>query len=104
MFIVVKCTGKVKVSIPLKPPPPVRHKVALGPRGNANTDMRSSGGDLLFQSKSSAELAFDVEDLKINWGDLVLKERIGAGTFIWCHKKMLRKTLLVCHIIWWGRS
>lgn len=78
---VANSTGKVKGSLPLKPPPPVRHKVAPGPRGNANKDMRSGG--LLFQSKSSAELAFDIEDLKIHWGDLVLKERIGAGIFIW---------------------
>ncbi|KAH6798859.1 Protein kinase superfamily protein [Perilla frutescens var. frutescens] len=80
---------KVKVSTPLKPPPPVRHNVAPvapGPRGNANKDVRSGIGGLSFQSKSSAELAFDVEDLKIHWGELVLKERIGAGSFGTVHR------------------
>lgn len=70
------------------------------PRGNANKDVRFGEGGLLFQSKSSAELAYDVEDLKIPWGDLVLKERIGAGIFIWLSEILLNKKLLLfCHIM-----
>lgn len=80
---VLNSTGKVKVSTLLKPPPPVRHKVVPGPRGNGNKDVRSIGGNMLFQTKSSAELAFDIEELKIHWDDLVIKERIGAGTKVW---------------------
>ncbi|XP_042014464.1 serine/threonine-protein kinase CTR1-like isoform X3 [Salvia splendens] len=71
-------SNKVKGSTPLKPPPPVRHKVVPGPRGN--------GGNMLFQTKSSAELAFDIEELKIHWDDLVIKERIGAGSFGTVHR------------------
>lgn len=83
----VHFTGKIKGSMPLKPPPVVRHKVVPVPRGNGNKDVISIGGGSLFQTKSSAELAFDIEELKIHWDDLVLKERIGAGNFIrWLRK------------------
>ncbi|XP_042042345.1 serine/threonine-protein kinase CTR1-like isoform X1 [Salvia splendens] len=77
---------KVIGSTPLKPPPPVRHKGLPGPRGNGNKDGRSIGGNMLFQTKSSAELAFDIEELKIHWDDLVIKERIGAGSFGTVHR------------------
>ncbi|KAL1541367.1 copper transport protein ctr1, variant 2 [Salvia divinorum] len=77
---------KVNGSTPLKPLPPVQHKVVSGPRGNGNKDGRSTGGNMLFQTKSSAELAFDIEELKIHWDDLVIKERIGAGSFGTVHR------------------
>ncbi|PIM98663.1 Tyrosine kinase [Handroanthus impetiginosus] len=78
---VANSTDRFTGSIPLLghkvPQPPV----PLDPRGNAIKDMRFVGGSLLGPLKSSGELTFDVEDLKIPWSDLVLKERIGAGSF-----------------------
>ncbi|KAK2981503.1 hypothetical protein RJ640_030965 [Escallonia rubra] len=38
-------------------------------------------GSQLVSSKLSRELTFDVEDLDIPWTDLVIRERIGAGSF-----------------------
>ncbi|KAF2289763.1 hypothetical protein GH714_038523 [Hevea brasiliensis] len=40
----------------------------------------------LVSSKTSNELSLDVEDLDIPWSDLVLKERIGAGSFGTVHR------------------
>ncbi|KAJ7976058.1 CTR1-like protein kinase [Quillaja saponaria] len=47
-------------------------------RGDALRDRRFSEG--------SRELALDMEDLDIPWSDLVLKERIGAGSFGTVHR------------------
>lgn len=70
------------------------------PRGNGNKDVISIGGGSLFQTKSSAELAFDIEELKIHWDDLVLKERIGAGNFILVAKDCLEYPMLfVCCVL-----
>lgn len=97
---VVHFTGKIKGSMPLKPPPPVRHKVVPVPRGNVNKDVISIGGGSLFQTKSSAELAFDIEELKIRWDDLVLKERIGAGNFTWWLQSCLEYPRLLFDMLW----
>lgn len=84
-------TDLLKGSIPLRLLPPIGHKVVQpligqpGPRGNANRDLRLGERGLPFQSRSSAELSYDVEDLKILWSDLVIKERIGAGLLFYCH-------------------
>ncbi|GFP88128.1 serine/threonine-protein kinase ctr1 [Phtheirospermum japonicum] len=83
---VVNSTDIAKGSRPSKFLPPTEHKVVQprmmpGPRGNMNKVMRFSEGDLLVSSKSSGELAFDVEELNIPWNDIVLKERIGTGSF-----------------------
>lgn len=46
---------------------------------------RISGQDRnsqLLSGKTSKELSLDTEDSDIPWNDLVLKERIGAGTFL----------------------
>nr|XP_034909377.1 serine/threonine-protein kinase CTR1-like [Populus alba] len=40
-----------------------------------------SEGSQLVSGKTNDELSLDVEDLDIPWSDLVLKERIGAGSF-----------------------
>ncbi|XP_057947739.1 serine/threonine-protein kinase CTR1 [Malania oleifera] len=39
-----------------------------------------------FPSKSSREFSLDVEDLDIPWSDLVLKEKIGSGSFGTVHR------------------
>jgi serine/threonine-protein kinase CTR1 len=41
-----------------------------------------SEGSQLLSGKTSKELSLDAEDSDIPWNDLVLKERIGAGTFL----------------------
>ncbi|KAL8505033.1 hypothetical protein ACS0TY_016294 [Phlomoides rotata] len=82
----------LKGSMPLRLLPPIGNKVVqplIGqpdPR-NANKDVvRFGERGLPFQSRSSAELSCDVEDLKICWSDLVIKERIGAGSFGTVHR------------------
>ncbi|KAG6744133.1 hypothetical protein POTOM_052843 [Populus tomentosa] len=45
-----------------------------------------SEGSQLVSGKTSDELSLDVEDLDIPWSDLVLKERIGAGSFGTVHR------------------
>lgn len=82
---VVNSTDIVKGSMPIKLLPPIGHKgvqpliVLPDPRGITNKDMRFGEGSSYFPSKSSGELAFDVEDLNIPWSDLALKEKIGEG-------------------------
>ncbi|KAL3623380.1 copper transport protein ctr1 [Castilleja foliolosa] len=83
---VVNSTDIVKGSRASKFLPPTKHKVVQplrmpGPRGNMNNIMRFSEGGLLVSSKSSGRSAFDVEELNIPWNDVVLKERIGTGSF-----------------------
>ncbi|KAK6126287.1 hypothetical protein DH2020_039992 [Rehmannia glutinosa] len=82
----INSTDMVKGLIPSKFLPPIGHKVVQpfmmpGPRGNADKVMRFGEGGLLVSSKSSGVLSFDVEELNIPWNDVVLKERIGAGSF-----------------------
>jgi serine/threonine-protein kinase CTR1 len=45
-------------------------------------DSMFSEGSQLLSGKTSKELSLDAEDSDIPWNDLVLKERIGAGTFL----------------------
>ncbi|KAJ6969314.1 hypothetical protein NC653_037088 [Populus alba x Populus x berolinensis] len=45
-----------------------------------------SEGSQLVSGKTNDELSLDVEDLDIPWSDLVLKERIGAGSFGTVHR------------------
>lgn len=65
-----------------KYPPPLKHK---RPVAIANDDViegrRFIEGSQLIPSKPTREVAFDMEDLAIPWSDLVLKEKIGSGTF-----------------------
>ncbi|XP_022863781.1 serine/threonine-protein kinase CTR1-like isoform X3 [Olea europaea var. sylvestris] len=66
--------------IPVKHIPPTRHKDnLLDPRLKTNEDL-SFVGIQLAPSKTS-ELAIDVADFRIPWSDLVIKKRIGAGSF-----------------------
>ncbi|KAF5747830.1 serine/threonine-protein kinase CTR1 [Tripterygium wilfordii] len=55
-------------------------------RVDATKDLKFAEGSQLVSSRPSKELSFDVEDLDIPWSDLVLKERIGAGSFGTVHR------------------
>lgn len=54
-------------------------------RQNMPTDSRSEANQLI-PIRPSAEVALDMDDLIISWGDLVVKERIGAGSFGTVHR------------------
>ncbi|KAG4152149.1 hypothetical protein ERO13_D04G104400v2 [Gossypium hirsutum] len=56
------------------------------PMGDATKDSRFTEGSQLLPSKPSRELALEVDDLDIPWSDLVLRERIGAGSFGTVHR------------------
>lgn len=70
-----------------KYPPPLKHK---RPVAIANDDViegrRFIEGSQLIPSKPTREVAFDMEDLAIPWSDLVLKEKIGSGSFGTVHR------------------
>lgn len=77
----------VRDPIPLNKIPPVMHRDARPRISSSNLrvdpskdSMFSEGGQLL-SGKTSKEFSLDAEDSDIPWSDLVLKERIGAGTF-----------------------
>ncbi|KAI3471857.1 hypothetical protein Pfo_028510 [Paulownia fortunei] len=88
---IISSTDIVKGSIPLKLIPPIGHKDVhplisqLDPRVNTSKDTRFGEGGQLVPSKTS-EFTFDIDDLNIPWSDLVLKERIGAGSFGTVHR------------------
>ncbi|XP_061368711.1 serine/threonine-protein kinase CTR1-like isoform X1 [Gastrolobium bilobum] len=78
-----------------KYPPPLKHKRPVGLQTqlaltNSNDDIIKSGrfveGNQLIPSKPTRELTFDMEDLDIPWCDLVLKEKIGSGSFGTVHR------------------
>ncbi|KAE9585414.1 putative protein kinase TKL-CTR1-DRK-2 family [Lupinus albus] len=80
-----------------KDPLPLKHNHP-GHRGiqtplavtNSNVDVIDSRrfveGSQLIPSKPTRDLALDMEDLDIPWGDLVLKEKIGSGSFGTVHR------------------
>lgn len=84
---VVSSTNMVKHSIPLKLLPPAKHANSqsivsfLDPRMDTSKNARFGEGGQLVPSQSS-EYTFEVDDLNIPWSDLVLKERIAAGSFL----------------------
>ncbi|KAF6150362.1 hypothetical protein GIB67_034061 [Kingdonia uniflora] len=49
-------------------------------------DMRFYEGGQVVSSKSNTDLSLDVEDLDIPWSELLLKEKIGAGSFGTVHR------------------
>ncbi|XP_022767170.1 serine/threonine-protein kinase CTR1-like isoform X3 [Durio zibethinus] len=70
---------------------PIRHRdvAVLGfsdPIVDAIKDSRFFEGSQLVSSKPSRELALEVDDLDIPWSDLVLRERIGSGSFGIVHR------------------
>ncbi|KAF8396459.1 hypothetical protein HHK36_018081 [Tetracentron sinense] len=81
-----------------KDPSPLKHIPPIGrrdvqpifslsvPRADTTKDHRFIEGGQLVPSKSRNELSLAVEDLDIPWSDLVLKERIGAGSFGTVHR------------------
>ncbi|XP_015088826.1 serine/threonine-protein kinase CTR1-like isoform X1 [Solanum pennellii] len=78
--------------IHLKNVPPIRnvdaHLIAISEaRTDTINDQRYfEGVGRLAPAKPSRGLVLDVEDLDIPWNDLVLKERIGAGSFGTVHR------------------
>ncbi|EOY08117.1 Serine-threonine/tyrosine-protein kinase [Theobroma cacao] len=76
---------------PLKRISPIGHRdvpilLLSDPMGDSDKDSRYAEGSQLVPSKPSRELALEVDDLDIPWNDLVLKERIGAGSFGTVHR------------------
>ncbi|KAF5953974.1 hypothetical protein HYC85_006830 [Camellia sinensis] len=88
---IISSTNMVKDPVPLKHFPPIGHRevqplVGLSdPRGNAK-DLRFVEGGQMVPRQPSKKLSLDVEDLDIPWSDLVLKERIGSGSFGTVHR------------------
>ncbi|XP_028948303.2 serine/threonine-protein kinase CTR1-like isoform X3 [Malus domestica] len=76
---IVHTPPMVNVPIPLTRMPPVGHRD--GPKVDTITDSRFVEGVRLVPSKPSKELALNVGNLDIPWSDLVIKEKIGAGSF-----------------------
>ncbi|CAK7343378.1 unnamed protein product [Dovyalis caffra] len=82
----------VRDPIPLKQIPPVVHRdiqtvISLSDQSvDASKDSMFSDGIQLASGKTNKELSLYVEDLDIPWSDLVLKERIGAGSFGTVHR------------------
>ncbi|XVE61543.1 hypothetical protein DITRI_Ditri06bG0049100 [Diplodiscus trichospermus] len=76
---------------PLKHISPIGHRdapvlVMSDPMRDATKDSRFAEGSQLVPSKPSRELALEVDDLDIPWSDLVLRERIGSGSFGTVHR------------------
>ncbi|KAA8518623.1 hypothetical protein F0562_016097 [Nyssa sinensis] len=88
---VSRVTNVVKNPVPLNHLPPIGHREVLPVMALSDTRVDTvknrfvEGGQLVLK-KSSKELMLDVEDLDIPWSDLVLKERIGAGSFGTVHR------------------
>ncbi|WCJ34375.1 Protein kinase superfamily protein [Euphorbia peplus] len=84
--------NKHSTNMPLKHLPPIGHIDAQSLLAMADQNMdstkisRFSEGSQLLSGNSSKEPSFDLEDLVIPWGDLVVKERIGAGSFGTVHR------------------
>lgn len=88
---ILQSTNNIKDSMP-------KHVAPVGHRGvqpvlaysdqrvDTVKDSRFPEGGQLVPSKPNKELSFDFEDLDIPWSDLVLKERIGAGSFGTVHR------------------
>ncbi|KAM7468294.1 hypothetical protein LguiB_015856 [Lonicera macranthoides] len=55
-------------------------------RANTVNDPRFVEGGQMAPSNPSREFTLDIEDLDIPWSDLVLKEKIGAGSFGTVHR------------------
>ncbi|GMH09904.1 hypothetical protein Nepgr_011745 [Nepenthes gracilis] len=66
-------------------------------KGNASKDSQLSDGNLPI--KPSTEIALEMDDLDIAWSDLVLKERIGAGSFGTVHRAEYRDSEVAVKIL-----
>lgn len=82
----------IKDPVPSKHIPQIGHRdfqslvAQSGPRVKAVVDQRFVEGGSLIPSNPNNELTIDVEDLDIPWSDLVIKEKIGAGSFGTVHR------------------
>ncbi|XVE96503.1 hypothetical protein REPUB_Repub02eG0228000 [Reevesia pubescens] len=83
--------SKNAIKDPLKRLSPIGHRdgpvlVLSDAMGDATKDSRFAEGSQLVPSKPSRELALEFDDLDIPWSDLVLRDRIGAGSFGTVHR------------------
>ncbi|XP_038904015.1 serine/threonine-protein kinase CTR1-like [Benincasa hispida] len=89
---VVQPTVLAEDSIPLKYVPHINrgsvHSILdmSQPRMDSTMDVRFAPGGQLIPGTRSKTLPLGAEDLDIPWSDLVLKERIGAGSFGTVHR------------------
>ncbi|KAJ8899587.1 hypothetical protein K2173_018561 [Erythroxylum novogranatense] len=87
-----KLPGMVKEQTPVKHIPPTGHRDVqpllslCDQMVNTAKDSRFFDSRQLVSSKASKELSLDVEDVDIPWSDLILKEKIGAGSFGTVHR------------------
>ncbi|XP_060176998.1 serine/threonine-protein kinase CTR1-like isoform X1 [Lycium barbarum] len=67
--------------------PPIREDAQLMVLSHSRADTRFlAGGGHVVSGTTSEELALDVEEFNIPWNDLVLREKIGAGSFGTVHR------------------
>ncbi|KAL3536156.1 hypothetical protein ACH5RR_004617 [Cinchona calisaya] len=81
--------GSTNKALAVQHVPPVGRMMSRAlpePRMDSIKDRRFVEGGQLVPVAPSGELILDVEDLDIAWSDLVLKERIGAGSFGTVHR------------------
>ncbi|XP_044492468.1 serine/threonine-protein kinase CTR1 [Mangifera indica] len=89
---IIHSMNSVNDPIPLKHIPPIGHRdgqprLALPDQiVDKAKDLRFLEGAQLIPGKPSKDFSLDVEELDIPWNDLVLKERIGAGSFGTVHR------------------
>ncbi|XP_054812621.1 serine/threonine-protein kinase CTR1-like isoform X2 [Prosopis cineraria] len=85
-----KTSGKAPLPINHNLPPGHRDMMKPLVRTNLNVDAIEGrwfvGGSQLVPGRPNIELGIDMEDLDIPWSDLVLKERIGSGSFGTVHR------------------
>lgn len=53
---------------------------------NMSNDSRYAPNQLIPTSRAAGDVALDLDDLIISWGDLVVRDRIGAGSFGTVHR------------------
>ncbi|KAF7818741.1 serine/threonine-protein kinase CTR1 [Senna tora] len=89
---IVDSTTLVQDPQPIKHNRPVGHRnvpktlVITNPTVDGIDSRQFIDGSQMIPSKPSRELGLDMEDLDIPWSDLVLKERIGSGSFGTVHR------------------
>ncbi|XP_052174456.1 serine/threonine-protein kinase CTR1 isoform X2 [Diospyros lotus] len=89
---IISSTDMVNDRVPLEHLQTIGHReirphiVMPDRRGNAANNLRFVEGGQLVPIRQRREISLDVEDLDIPWSDLVLKERIGSGSFGTVHR------------------
>ncbi|CAI9097824.1 OLC1v1034323C2 [Oldenlandia corymbosa var. corymbosa] len=86
----ISIMGSSNVAIAMQPVPSYghigAHRAIVGPNIETIKASRYGEGGQLIPVGPSGELNLDVDDLDIPWSDLVLKEKIGAGSFGTVHR------------------